>query len=296
MKKFLNILKTVYKTIKIIIVKVVKAISVFLVSMFKHKDFPLVMVTWVLVGITFWGVWNTSKTNKSQLAEMRRATELQYRPYLFIKHDYKEPFQFNEIFHPLEKDDETDSLRKIDFFDTEVDYTNIEGYSYEMTRKIRYINYGSMPLRLNRVMISTIRKNEWEEDFHKSYVELVRYIRDLPQLTEPETDVTVPAKDSFLTKTYKGYERTMGKYDFDNCLFNKSQIILYPYTYVEYEDFFGKQQYNTILIQHIIIPFIDTLGKRTPSDIWTIGEERYRWDVLLDEQRAREDSLEQATK
>jgi len=291
MKKFFNILKTVYKSIKTILVKVVKAIWGLLVSLIKHKDFPLVLATWVLVGVTFWGVWDASKTNKSQLAEMRKATELQYRPYLDILHSYKEPLQFNDIFHWIEKDNDTESMRKIDFFETKINNPDLDKFSYELQRKIDYVNYGLMPLRIKRGLISAISKKEWEEDFNKSYVELVRYIRSLPALTEPETDIIVQAKNNYLTKNYTSFERRMEIFTFRNYLTNDKQIVLYPYTYVEYEDFFGKQ-YNSILIELLIFKLNVDNDVVIPS-LKMGAVERFRRDVLLEEQRAEQDLLNQ---
>ena len=64
---------------------------------------------------------------------------------------------------------------------------------------------------------------------------------------------------------------------------DSGRVILYPYTYVEYEDFFGGK-YSTILVQYMSIE-VDTANNiailaRSAQP----GIEKYRWDVLLDEQ------------
>jgi len=270
----------------------------------------LVIGTWALVAASLFGSWLIYDSYKDQLKEMRRSSELIYdsykdqleemrrstdlawRPYLHLEHIYSDTLGFS---YKLGESEETDTINvRLDSIPlSSRQYLAVRRISYKISRKVYCKNNGSMPMRLKCVMPSTICKNEWE-DMGKLPEKLVEKVRDLEELKNYETDVIIFAGDEFTTEDFRGFPRTLSKELFEKYLYNDSEIVLYPYTYVEYEDFFGVE-YNVLYIDHTIIglDIIDDIVCIEGSS--KIGLERFRWDVLLEEQRAKQDSLDQST-
>lgn len=243
----------------------------------------LVLGTWALVIVTLYSTCMVKKSYENQNYELQKATKLQWRPFLNIMHSNQNitlNFNHGESF-------ESDTISSL-FSETPLSspqYISVQSVRFHATRNITYINTGSTPLHINAVLSSALSQDEWENKYHESVEEMVNDIRNYEEFKSYETDVIINPSDTFYSDTKRGFVRRMPISKFEKYLAIDSNTVFYPYTYVEYSDYFGNS-YNTFLMQALIVSF-GVMGD-TLKLLESGGEpilERYRWDVVLDNKK-----------
>jgi len=218
-----------------------------------------------------------------QVKEMEYATRLEWRPFLYLDHAEYGPPEFSFILAGEDimiPDSNFVTFSKIDSLITA---GILEGISINIPRKLRYYNNGKTPLRIKARMSSTLLRNEWIEKYSTSEDTLVNKIYNFPEWEEYITDFIVMPESTYVTKSYQGtYTRSMSITDFKRQLAQDTTLIFYPYTYVEYEDFFGND-YNSLTIYFLKVKFNSNekgIYAAINKNI-CCGIEKYCWDINI---------------
>jgi len=241
-----------------------------------NKDFWLVLGTWALVIVTLYSTWKTVHHLKDQLVEFRRATELQWRPYLNI--GIQDSIFYSTAYF-LGENPQSDTVR-IELNEVKInskEFFSVQKVGIQMNYKLKYWNSGATPLRLTAFASSIISQDDWYNTLGKSEEKLVERIKD--SLSLYETDVIILPSDTFKVEKPKKVELRMPKSQFKSQLEQDSALVFYPYVYLTYEDFFGGK-YNLLRVEMDRIPLVVKDGFATPMESKTrISLEKYRWDL-----------------
>ncbi len=233
--------------------------------------------TWALVLATLWMAQMTGQAMEDQVSELKKATELQWRPYLNIEH----PYVRHDFIYTTGADWSSDTVGLgIDTipFGSPL-YNGVQRVRYSATRRARFWNSGLTPARITHMVSSVISKKEWFEKYGKSVAALVDTLYAQDEVKLWSTDYIVLPDSTVDMPLQEGLVRSMLKEDFEDYVRTDSMVITYPYTYVVYEDFFG-HEYNAIYIQHLIqsVSLIADTPLFADTTVRTCLEQ-YRWDV-----------------
>lgn len=242
-----------------------------------YVNLSLVAITFLLVLVTAYGVHKTTEKLQGQLQEARRATKLDWRPFLTINYDDSSwVTYFGYRLSDINKRGTIDKhITRLSINNPE--YLAVHHFIHELRRDFSLTNMGATPLRITRAIHSTLNEREWAEKYDKSEESLVRDLI-VQSSSFLETDVVILPDSSFSLEG-KGSSGQISKEQFDSILTDSKKLLLYPYTYVEYEDFF-KNKYNLLYIQFHFYAIKVTDGIVTVNSSGG-GVEKYRWDVLI---------------
>ncbi|GEM_PF-2222429 len=240
----------------------------------------LVRVTWALVivgligaGLAYWGY-------RGLIKEQKKSTEMEWRPYCHIvQAPASAGFQYY-LGDSVAIDNVPRSIDSIPLGSTE--YMAVRRIGFLVPRLGIFINIGKTPLRIKTSVASILSQREWVEKHGKDYEHLIQTLKLPGTIDTLHTDFVLLPGDSSEPAPQLGYRRYMSKDEWHQYVYSDSSIVLYPYQYVEYEDFFG-HQYNALLIQYLKadIEIIDSIPVFSWSD--KPGVERYRWDIGLED-------------
>jgi len=233
----------------------------------------LLFATWFMAIVTAIGVLWGQCNVQEQLNLSKSGLRMQWRPYLDIDIlGYSGAMGFT-----VGESSETDSI-VIPIESLSVDslaYLAVRRFKYTILREMVWHNTGNISLNITHVLPSTLSEEEWTKQYHKSHLELVKAIRRFPEWRPNEIDFLIKPRDS-IVRSPGGFGRFMPKQLFETFRLNK-KLILYPYTFVEYEDNRGNI-YNTLLIHHIILNLRTDSG-RVVAEPEVVGVEKYRFDT-----------------
>lgn len=236
----------------------------------------LVAGTWGLVMVGLVAVWISNQNISEQLAISRTSLQRQWRPYLTIRHEdhaYGFSYRLGET-----ANHDTVSRQLDEIAITSDEYMAVRRVVYAIKRTLFYTNSGATPLRITRMLVSTLSEKEWVSEYGKSAEALVDSIvsRNLPEALE--TDLFILPRDSTPSRPGMGLGRTLSKSEFECARDSTHRLVLYPYTYVEYEDFF-ENRYNVLLVEFTIfdLTVVDDFCHR--PIVTNAGIEKYRWDI-----------------
>jgi hypothetical protein len=238
-------------------------------------------INWMLVAtwiIAFAGI-GTAITSlvyyQKQIDEMRKATKLEWRPYLNI--EFIEP---SESFYYCGSEISADSNKAYaltKFKVTDPIFSSVKHLYYEQYYKVRYKNSGKTPLRIIQHNSGIFTEKEWSGFYQKSERVLLDSILAnqkgefaVDYIITPDTSIdSHKTLKQVINIDYKGIDSTGADHNY----------IFYIYSFVEYEDYFGTK-YNTLLILCLI--YEDTIinGYLEFNCKGSIIE-KYRWDIGL---------------
>ncbi len=247
------------------------------------EPFLPIVATAITMALVIVSICNMNKAQKNSdrvISEMQRATELQWRPYL---HLYHIPDAWDIVFLA------GDSLANIqggvileDIPLDSLEYFSIKGLGYDTRRSVAYINTGATPLRIKRVIVSAMSETEWKNKYSKSIETLVSALaKDSIGIDTLETDIVVLPDSSHTSASSKVIRRRMPIDEFLDYLNHNNTLVLYPFTYIEYEDIFKQHEYNSILIEYAIFPIGINKNRAVVGHAGSRGTEKYRWDVKI---------------
>jgi len=242
----------------------------------------LVYGTWALVAVTIIIGLLTCDKMGNQVDEMKRATELEWRPFLNIKINGSHQEFYYCLNDSINMSDEWRDLKNINI-DTD-EYKAVRWLIVENYVSREYWNSGKTPLRITYDRVKSISQEMWLNTFKKDASALMRYVSKLPDDDSCDTDVVILPGDSIRipNDTLNSSMKKTGMYginikDYEKYRDIDGEMYIYPYVYTEYEDFFG-HKYNAIIICLLKYKFNETDGIITPAlEFPTI--EVYDWDV-----------------
>jgi hypothetical protein len=243
----------------------------------------LVQGTWCLVIVSLLALAVTAYFYSQQLVEVRKTTELAWRPFLHLREDTtKEALKVVRVWHnQLESTEkETQSGQEIPVCGER--FSSIDKFVIEIEWNYVYSNIGRTPLVFTRSVVSALTVDQWVNQFDTSCEKLVTRIRQDNLLRQYRTDVPILPSDSFVPSgNPRKVSLEVEKLTLSRWATKDSRIVLYPFSYVEYTDFFG-HTYDALLINHVVQKLqVDSCSARLiPMLTW--GIERYRWDISKD--------------
>lgn len=240
----------------------------------------LVWGTWALVIVSLISMFLVRRDNGKQLAELQKSTEMQWRPYLSIEE--RAPASIGFGYRLGESAESDTTVRALDSLAvSDVAYFAVKYIGYDFFRTLVLRNFGTTPLRVTKMLASTLSQYEWSQVYKKSTEDLASHIYMTRDFSPLQTDIIIMPRDSFTTDKPKGLPRRLPKSEFESQLKKDSQIVIYPYAFVEYEDFFN-HRYNVMLVDFVIVKFRLQSGYlREDTTLSHAGIERIRWDLPL---------------
>lgn len=248
----------------------------------KERDWPkwIVFGTWALVVASLISTWYVKGSMDAQVVELKKATELEWRPYLNIELVDKA----YTVEYRLGDSDEADTvfaaLDQIGVSSNE--FLAVRYLSYYISRKITFGNTGKTPLYIRRIVPSAMSESEWVQDYQEDPELLVKALLEDSTSGRLDVDVVVLPNETIASDTRMGTYRRMNKEEFIGSLKTNDTIIFYPYTFVEYEDFFTNK-YNLLVIELSIAPMKIVNDKVLFPRAIANNRITYMWDVLLEE-------------
>jgi hypothetical protein len=242
----------------------------------------LVRPTWVLAIVTILlfiigglSMMYTKKYMSEEVTELRRATELQWRPFLNISIDSVEL----GVGYDLSNSD-TIAIRSLDSIRIRSDaYLAVKRFLVEPSTSYDLYNSGATPLRLIRMRKKGISEKEWTDKYSKSCVKLKRDIEKRDDFDSLETDVIILPDSTFHSKFGVTGLVKIPIDEYEHSIFENKRFIFYTYIYIEYKDFLDND-YNAIYIMHHTA-LIDTINGTPEFSHMVNGLEQYRWDFDL---------------
>ena len=237
---------------------------------------PLIAIVAIL------GLILTQINVAKQLEHAKNATQLQWRPYLNIEHISPRGYSFEYLLTGPETGDTL--IRKLSDINIESDgYRAVSAIRHHFTRKIRYSNTGATPLRVTHIVSTTISQDDWLNHYEKDLSKLVAALRKSENFgLQLETDITVKPGGSVDGSSPLGEFGVVSKTYWTTNVQQNHNIVLYPVTYVEYEDFFDNT-YDVVNMEflRVSLPIRDGIVVDADTLALTPGTERYRWDVAV---------------
>jgi len=236
----------------------------------------LVIATWVIAFVTLVGIGATTYFMHQNVRVMREGIILDYRPFANIK-------KFNEwkiaVGYQIGKKD-FDDIRDISdvTFDSDA-YKAINSVLFYTKQKIRIDNVGKTPMWLKESVTSMLFKNEWDSVYEKSPEALIKSLIESEVMCPNETDLVIDA-DSFFESSHKYLSKEMDIKDFEFIRDSTHNLIVYPFTVINYNDFQGNEYYS-ITINYVVIQ-LGSSNDRGNIKVDKYGLEAYRWDVKID--------------
>lgn len=235
----------------------------------------LVYGTWALVLVSVVSMVTTCSKMASQVEEVKKATELRWRPFLLsdeVNHQFLQAYFVGET--------ETDLTNYLEIDSTKIgsaEWFGVKYFGFVNPRTVRMKNIGSSPLRVSARAFSSITERQWVEDYSKKPELLVKGI--LPELKPPEVDrVLIP--DDSISLDSVGVIRKIPKKEFEGLLEDGS-IVIYPFTFIEYKDVYN-HVYNVLYMSYFRLTFQVVDSVVIFSDSVVGGLEVYRWDLKLE--------------
>lgn len=120
-------------------------------------------------------------------------------------------------------------------------------------------------------------KSKWADKMGKSIPKLVDSRRNLEEFELNQTDIVIMPDTNFTSEIISTYPRTMTIRELLDFSKKIDTLILYPSTYIEYEDYRG-QKYDAIRLNYIVLDvnFSNGFFKINPLHG---GIEKYAWDI-----------------
>jgi|GEM_PF-3729761 len=219
---------------------------------------------------------STNSNMKQQTAQLKRSIDLQWRPYLNLDHINPEHRFMYVMVGPAEQDT---VLRPIDSVGLESDaFRAVQYVSYAFVRNIEYQNSGSTSLLVKKAIFGTITEDAWRGGLAKSPEKLVAEVKRQQLMVELETDITVAPDEVDTGGSRVGLATVLPKAYWTSRIKANEPIYLYPYSYVEYEDFHG-YTYNTLRVEWYRLTMQltgDTVSRHFQR---SSGQEVYRYDI-----------------
>ena len=212
-----------------------------------------------------------------QVDQMKKATELNWRPFLDIN-----PRNEAIAVGALCGESDTSALQPLDIQTVglnTVEYMALRYIGFVAKTDFTFRNTGKTPLRFLRNKFYTLSLVDWENEFHKSPDSLAAYLRDGCGVYE--TDVVILPESTFASNGGFLSKAKLGKAAFEKERAKKEKerrLVFYYAYYLEYEDFFD-HTYNLLFMR--FFPFRFDIRNDSiffDEDIQG-GIERYRWDI-----------------
>lgn len=250
---------------------------------FFHGNLGLVIGTWVLVLGSLLSTWLVKNSMDEQVSELKKATELQWRPFLHIEHierKYHLRYSLGANFSTSTVSKSFDSLKI-----SSTEFMAVRDVEYVVPSRVRLHNLGTTPLNIFFFAKGSMTKKEWFNDLGRSPEKLVSTYFPKPKNYESDTsriDIVILPDSSKKTPEYYSPKKIDIK-SFMKLLKEEKEVILYNITYIEYEDFYNNS-YNTLLVEHIRIPLsVENELVKFGDSLLSYIHEVYRWDISLDE-------------
>lgn len=242
--------------------------------------FVLVVGTWALVYTSILNTNSVKDAMDEQVEELRKSTQLQWRPYLHLKQTAPIVKLSFGVINQSETAILLKSLQSLNLSSNE--FVAVESFHYSIPTSVTYYNSGATPLNITLSFKTLLTKNEWFNTFDKSPEKFVSSIPNNQNIEKDIVDLVI-LPDSSFSSTKDKFTASIDINEFLDLLKHDSEIVLYNCTYIEYEDFF-ENRYNALMIRHIKVPLKIENGivhyKEKASPLML---EVYRWDVLLEE-------------
>lgn len=235
----------------------------------------MLFATWIIAASSIAATLISLIYYQKQVDEMKKATKMEWRPYLNISY-----FNLKAEFQPIINILDSAGLSLVTSIP--VDYLDLASNTspgFVIAYRLKFANNGKIPLRIIRRASILMDSNTWIEKYKKSEEELVRDgINSSNNSIEP-IDVIVNNDTAFYSDENRPivYRKTLQ--EFKQRINSDSSYTLYLATYCEYEDFL-KNKYNVLLMEHYIYNI--SISKNILKCILVQrGIEKYRWDIGL---------------
>ncbi len=206
---------------------------------------------YVTIGLFLVGMFvaiSTCDNMNDQVAEMKHATELEWRPYLNIRMDSIVTI----LSYDLSEGGENDTLIIRSLLDIEVGSDSFRAINRLVCTSFvnfRYWNSGKTPLWFSIRKFGLISSTDWNNSYKKTARVLFQDILNTSDFDSLETDILLNPGE---TKNIGWFSipdtAFFAKYEIDNIL-DSGNIVVYPYLLAEYKDCFN-HYYNAILIHY----------------------------------------------
>lgn len=213
---------------------------------------------------------------ESQVDEMRRATDLTWRPYANIVRDMDQTPMIGYLIGNASDR----ATRPVDSVIIGSDaYKARSKVVMNCLRDVIIWNSGKTPLWLRSRVSAILREEEWLKKYDKSPEKMIADIASWPVARPFETDFVIrPSDTSVITPDMGGLiPRSMEVAEFETARDSTHRLVLYPYTYIQYEDYRGNR-YNLLQVSFFTLN-VDTANSRCRVVKDRLGDEVYRWDV-----------------
>ncbi len=219
---------------------------------------------------------STDSNMKQQTAELKRATELQWRPFLNLT--WMPETYYLGWLGDGQRPKEGDSvmIQHLNTIKLKTPEYESQDSLYGLLRlDITYHNTGKTPLRIVRKAARAFGSSDWVTVYEMSPEKLVADMLDGTML---DVDRII-GPDSAGPSTPLIRHIVVDKRLFEKALLNKKNLVLYTAAFIEYEDPF-ENQYNVLLVNFWRRGFVIRENAADyESDEWQTGLERMRWDV-----------------
>ncbi len=238
----------------------------------------VIIPTWIIACAAIVTSITTTYFMNKQSDEMKRATDLAWRPYCNII--TADTLTFNLTYQytdPISLKPTKSSIKNWPIDTMQVNDTSKVRALIEISFVPRFDNFGKLPLWLNSLYFSTARYSEWSIEMKKNPSKLIESFREQDVFLLNETDNVVLPDSNFTSKVTGSIGRTISFKELISLASIDSSLFLYPYTYIEYQDFKGRT-FDAIRVYFLKIK-IDTVGGRFSYHILDFGKEKYAWDI-----------------
>jgi len=211
---------------------------------------------------------------QKQVTEMQRATKLEWRPYLDLEYTDRE-FSSYYLFNVKG----TDSLMAVttdQIATSDSALRKANSLLFKQNFRVKYYNRGRTPLRIKSHSKGMLTSEQWSDVYHKSNDILLDSVAVQSKDSKLNMDYVVPADTSVLSSNINSLYLPILEGHLDLASIPK-EIVVYIYSFVEYEDYFGNE-YNLLRIEYnVYLQSID--GERLHFEYSKTGIERHRWDI-----------------
>jgi len=217
---------------------------------------------------------------KEQTTELKRATQLEWRPYLNVEADsttYMLCWREKTI-PQIEDNLLIDCSPLPSVLLNSADYDSCNYLTLWAIYRFKYTNTGRTPLRMLARRMFCFSPKDWQDKYGKSAESLVAHLQHrFPY----EVDFIVPPDSSTKASHSVRIVGVMAKDEFEQAMVSDSIVVFYSAIVFEYEDMFSNQ-YNTVVVNYWKVR-VRQKDKRlfyNPGN-FECGLERLRWDLSL---------------
>ncbi len=221
---------------------------------------------------TVWFTWEKSSDQieimQEQVDEMKRATEIGYRPFLTVE-------IYDDTLYIIPKMKNKNGV--INIIDEKNTSLKPNLFTIESFRKFKYHNSGNSPMLIKRKISHMMSSNKWFNSLEKSDTLLIRELRN-SNLDSLETDQPILPGSTYVSEWEDKRSLEMTPEYLYQKIINNDDLTVYTSVYIEYSDIKGRG-YN--LLQTMFEKVVNIQYTQMKINFnYANGLEIIRWDLF----------------